>query len=75
MQPKIVAVMASPIAVLNIDGHRKENGETRQARLDNIQERQNAAAVAVEEDEVRGRGIHGAGVTHPHIYIKRKPRR
>ena len=39
MQPKIAAVMTSPIAMLNIDGHRKENGETRQARLDNIQER------------------------------------
>ena len=74
MQPKIAAVMASPIAVLNIDGHRKENGETRQTRLDNIQEGHSAAAMEMEEDEVRGRGQTGAGVTHPHTPTPSGPR-
>ena len=59
MQPRTAAVISSPIPVLDIEAHRKENSETMHARLDNMQERQNAAAVAVEEDEVRGRGQYG----------------
>ena len=74
MQPKTAAVISSPIPVLNIDAHRKENSEAKHARLDNMQERQNAAAVAVEEDEVRGRGQYGTGVTHPHTPTPSGPR-
>jgi hypothetical protein len=74
MQPKIAAVLSSPIPVLNIDAHRKENKETKQARLDNMKYHKDAAGEAVEEDEVRGKGQHGAGVTHPHTPTPSGPR-
>ena len=64
LQPKITSVMSSPISAFDIEGHRKENRETAQVRLDNIQDNRNAAGRMTEEDEVRGGGSRLAQASH-----------
>ena len=74
VQPKIASVMSSPISTFDIEGHRKENRETTQARLDNIQDNRDAAGRMTEEEEVKGGEQTGAGVTHSHTPLPSGPR-